>query len=160
MSSRYVTSIVTLLFLFLSLFSCRHHVLFILLKRRALNPYPLRISTWPTIGQGQGKEGLTGSSEPLSSQYLYTELEFVTPVTAGGSVKFCQRCKFFHFHSFFVFFLTKTVEIRWNWRCKIFSLKIRRCKVWDKFHVCSCYWVAQFYWVESDTWPYSMGYEL
>ena len=71
MSSRYVTSIVTLLFLFLSLFSCRHHVLFILFKPRALNPYPLRISTWPTIGQGQGKEGLTWSSEPLSSQYLY-----------------------------------------------------------------------------------------
>ena len=48
----------------------------------------------------------------------------------------CQRCKFLHFHSFFVFFLTKTVKIRWNWRCKIFSLKIRRCKIFDKFHVC------------------------
>ena len=47
----------------------------------------------------------------------------------------CQRCKFLHFHSFFVFFLTKTVKIRWNWRCKIFSLKIRGCKILDKFHV-------------------------
>ena len=35
-----------------------------------------------------------------------------------------------------MFFLTKTVKIRWNWRCKIFSLKIRRCKFFDKFHVC------------------------
>ena len=35
-----------------------------------------------------------------------------------------------------MFFLTKTVEIRWNWRCKIFSLKIWRCKILDKFHVC------------------------
>ena len=35
--------------------------------------------------------------------------------------------------------MTKTVEIRWNWWCKIFSLKIRRCKVLDKFHVCHKY---------------------
>ena len=35
-----------------------------------------------------------------------------------------------------MFFLTKTVKIRWNWRCKIFSLKIRRCKILVKFHVC------------------------
>ena len=34
-----------------------------------------------------------------------------------------------------MFFLTKTVEIRWNWRCKIFNLKIRWCKILDKFHV-------------------------
>ena len=27
-----------------------------------------------------------------------------------------------------MFFLTKTVEIRWNWQCKIFSLKFQRCK--------------------------------
>ena len=26
--------------------------------------------------------------------------------------------------------------MRWNWLCKIFSLKIRRCKILDKFHVC------------------------
>ena len=52
----------------------------------------------------------------------------------------CQRCKFLHFHSFFVFFLTKTVKIRWNWRCKIFILKIRRCKILDKFHVCATKW--------------------
>ena len=37
---------------------------------------------------------------------------------------------------FLCFFLTQTVEIRWNRRCKIFSLKIRRCKILDKFHVC------------------------
>ena len=36
-----------------------------------------------------------------------------------------------------MFFLTKTVKIRWNWRCKIFFLKIRRCKIFDKFRVCS-----------------------
>ena len=41
------------------------------------------------------------------------------------------------FSLIFVFFPTKTVEIRWNWRCKIFSLKIRRCKFLDKFHVCA-----------------------
>ena len=34
-----------------------------------------------------------------------------------------------------MFFPTKTVEIRWNWRCKIFNLKIWRCKFLDKFHV-------------------------
>ena len=32
--------------------------------------------------------------------------------------------------------MAKTVETRKNWRCKIFSLKIRRCKFLDKFHVC------------------------
>ena len=32
-------------------------------------------------------------------------------------------------------FPTKTVKIRWNWWCKIFSLKIRRRKILDKFHV-------------------------
>ena len=56
----------------------------------------------------------------------------------------CRRqCKFFAngvnfsiFTHLFVFFLTKTVEIRWNWWCKIFSPKIRRCKIFDKFHVC------------------------
>ena len=52
---------------------------------------------------------------------------------------FCQRSKFLHFLSFFVFFPTKTVEIRWNWGYKIFSLKIRRCKFLDKFHVCLCW---------------------
>ena len=34
-----------------------------------------------------------------------------------------------------MFLLTKIVEIWWNWRCKISSLKIRRCKFFDKFHV-------------------------
>ena len=34
-----------------------------------------------------------------------------------------------------MFFLTKTVEIRWNWRSQIFSLKIRQCKILDKFLV-------------------------
>ena len=33
----------------------------------------------------------------------------------------------------FVFFLTKTVKIRWNWRCKIFSLNIRGVKFWTNF---------------------------
>ena len=56
----------------------------------------------------------------------------------------CRRqCKIFAcgvnfsiFTHFFVFFLTKTVEIRWNWWCKIFSPKIWRCKFLDKLHVC------------------------
>ena len=26
-------------------------------------------------------------------------------------------------------------EIKWNWWCKIFGLKIRRCRILDKFHV-------------------------
>ena len=43
---------------------------------------------------------------------------------------FVQRCKFLHFHSFFCVFITKTVEIRWNWRCKSFNLKFRRWKFW------------------------------
>ena len=55
----------------------------------------------------------------------------------------CRRhCKIFAsgvnfsiFTHFLCFFLTKTVKIRWNWRCKIFSLKIWRCKILDKFHV-------------------------
>jgi len=57
----------------------------------------------------------------------------------------CRRqCKIFAsgvnfsiFTHFFVFFLTKTVEIRWNWWCKIFSPKIGRCKILNKFHVCT-----------------------
>ena len=42
----------------------------------------------------------------------------------------------FHF-DFWHTSLTKTVKIRWNWRCKIFSLKIRQCKILDKFYVCA-----------------------
>ena len=48
---------------------------------------------------------------------------------------FASGVNFFIFTHFLCFFPTKTVEIRWNWRCKIFSLKIRRCKFLDKFHV-------------------------
>ena len=36
----------------------------------------------------------------------------------------------------FCVFNTKTVEIRWNLRCKSFSLKFRLCKILDKSHVC------------------------
>ena len=53
---------------------------------------------------------------------------------------FASGVNFSNFTHLFVFFLTKTVEIRWNWRCKIFSLKIRRCKILDKFHVCLGPW--------------------
>ena len=49
---------------------------------------------------------------------------------------FARGVNFTIFTHFLFFFLTKTVEIRWNWRCKIFNLKIRRCKILDKFHVC------------------------
>ena len=51
---------------------------------------------------------------------------------------FASGVNFSIFTHFFVFFPTKTVEIRWNWRCKILSLKIRRCKFLNKFRVC-CY---------------------
>ena len=61
---------------------------------------------------------------------------FSMPSLPAAVLNFFQRCKLLHFHSFFVFFLTKTVEIRWKWRCKIFSLEIRQCKILDKFHVC------------------------
>ena len=59
-------------------------------------------------------------------------------VSRGGicPCRHCRRqCKIFAsgvnfsiFTHFLCFFPTKTVEIRWNWRCKTFSLKIRRCK--------------------------------
>ena len=75
----------------------------------------------------------TGNTCPLP---LAPEVKFVPAVTAGGSVNFCHGCRFLHFHSFFCVFITKTVEIRWNWWCKIFGLKVRRCKILDKFHVC------------------------
>jgi len=40
-------------------------------------------------------------------------VEFVHPVSAGGSVKFVvSGVNFSNFTDFFVFFLTKTVEIR------------------------------------------------
>ena len=50
---------------------------------------------------------------------------------------FCQRCNFLHFHSFVYVFITKTVEIWWNLGCKIFGLKIWRCKLCDNSHVCT-----------------------
>ena len=66
--------------------------------------------------------------------------------TYRGGICPCRHCRrqcksfargvnFSIFTHFLCFFPTKTVEIRWNWRCKIFSLKIRRCKFLDKFHV-------------------------
>ena len=70
----------------------------------------------------------------------------------GGFCPCChcrRQCKIFAscvnfsiFTHFLCFFLTKTVEIRWNWRCKIFSLKIRRCKILDKFHVCKTHYIV------------------
>ena len=61
---------------------------------------------------------------------MLAEVEFVHAVSASG-------VNFSIFTHFFVFFLTKTVKIRLNWRWKIFSLKIRGCKILDKFHVWS-----------------------
>ena len=50
---------------------------------------------------------------------------------------FASRVNFSIFTHFLCFFPpTKTVEKMWNWRCKIFNFKIRRCKFLDKFHVC------------------------
>ena len=40
---------------------------------------------------------------------VLTEVRFVPPVTAGGN--FCQRCKFNHFHSFFVFLSVKLLKL-------------------------------------------------
>ena len=37
--------------------------------------------------------------------------------------------------SVMVLYITETVEIRWNCRCKSFGLKIRQCKILDKTHV-------------------------
>ena len=56
---------------------------------------------------------------PGRGSHFSPEVRFVTAVTAGGSVKFCQWCKFLHFHS----------------GCQIFGLKIWRCKFFDKSHV-------------------------
>ena len=53
-----------------------------------------------------------------------------------------RQCKIFaigvNFSIFkhFSVFITETVQIRWNWRCKSFSQKIRLCKILDKSHVC------------------------
>ena len=38
-----------------------------------------------------------------------------------------------------MFFLIKTVEIRWNWRCKTFCLKIRQRHFSDKTHIWSIF---------------------
>ena len=58
-----------------------------------------------------------------------------TPYSLGSSVKFLPVVWISPFSHFFCVFITKTVEIRWNWRCKSFSLKFRRCKILDKSHV-------------------------
>ena len=69
---------------------------------------------------------------------------------------FASGVNFSIFTHFFVFFLTKTVEIRWNWWCKIFSPKIRRCKFSDKFHVwkrITCF-ASGYSILTSQQWPY------
>ena len=76
----------------------------------------------------------------LSSSYSL--LEFVrTPSQARGGICHCRRqCKIFasgvNFTTHFLcFFLLKLLELG-KIDGKIFSLKIRRCKFFDKFHVC------------------------
>jgi len=49
----------------------------------------------------------------VKSINIQSEVEFVSAVSAGGSVKFvASGVNFSIFTHFFVFFLTKTVEIR------------------------------------------------
>ena len=80
---------------------------------------------------------------------MFKNLPTIENCEGGCRVGICPwrqcrlQCKIFAsgvnlsiFTHFFVFFLTKSVEIRWNWRCKIFGLKIRWCKIFDKSHVC------------------------
>ena len=42
----------------------------------------------------------------IPSFLAFSKVEFVTAVTAGGSINFCQRCKFLHFTHLFVFFVS------------------------------------------------------
>ena len=72
---------------------------------------------------------------------------------------FASGVNFSIFTHFLCFFLTKTVEIRWNWRCKIFSLKIRRCNFLDKFHVCTEWnWIRYFTTRVTDKYNTAMCY--
>ena len=49
------------------------------------------------------------------------EVRFVHAVTAGGSVNFFDSGVNFSIFTHFLCFITKTVEIRLNLRCKIFG---------------------------------------
>ena len=81
-------------------------------------------------------------------------------VVDRGQICHCRwQCKYFasgekiiRFYSFFCVFITKTVEISWNWRCKSFGLKFRRCKFFDKFHVCEGRAAPQGYPHLLDSW--------
>ena len=99
----------------------------------------IRCKSGHNAGPHQKKlEDLYFAKISLIKETADTEVEFVHPVSAGGSVKFvASGVNFSIFTHFLCFFFTKTVEIGWNWRCKIFNLKIRRCKILDKFHVCA-----------------------
>ena len=55
---------------------------------------------------------------------------------AGDSVKFLPPVQISPFKLIACFFINKTFEIGWNLRCKNFGLKIQRCKILDKPHVC------------------------
>ena len=80
-----------------------------------------------------------------SDQNIMDWMDQWSVITRGGicQCRHCrQHCKIFAsgvnfsiFTHFWCFFFTKTVEIRRNWRCKMFSLKIWRFKIFDKFHV-------------------------
>ena len=108
----------------------------------------------------------------MYANYALAELEFVTPVTPGGSVKILPETTRFTIEmkvqsTFYIDFISKTVDVllissfitkqmpkllifdaftllicKKNvaiyalLRCKIFSLKIWLCKIFDKFHVC------------------------
>ena len=53
------------------------------------------------------------------------------------------------FSLIFCVFITKTVEISWNWQCKSFGLKFWRCKIFDKFHVCGYH----YHFMSKSPWP-------
>ena len=61
--------------------------------------------------------------------------DLCVPSLAATVLSFCQQCKFLHFYLFFCVFITKNIDIKWNWRCNFFTLKIRRCKILDKSHI-------------------------
>ena len=60
----------------------------------------------PSFKLSKLEGGVGGKLHSAKAKPYFSEVKFVNAVTAGGSVKFL------HFHSFFVFFLTKTIEIR------------------------------------------------
>ena len=58
----------------------------------------------------------------------------------------------------FCVYITKTVEVRWNWQCQSFGLKIWQCKILDKSHV--CWWPGGIGEIPSHRHPQGPSYHL